>query len=241
MIKGPDKPILTRRSVMGGLVSFPALPALSTAPAFAQGAFPERPIRMICPFGPGTGTDAFARQVTGNMQAFLGQPIVVENRAGANAITGTEAAVRSAPDGYTLLFSNDAMTCLGPSTVQAALRRDEGYRSGRGPCPVRIHAGGFTRFGRENRAGACCARQGEARHAQRRRHRRRHRLLFHRRSLREGCRCEDHRRAIPAGRRAAVRGHADRPRLDDLLSVSVREDLHRSRPADPTGRHQPRT
>jgi tripartite-type tricarboxylate transporter receptor subunit TctC len=115
MIKRPNKPILTRRSVMGGLMSLPALPALSTASAFAQGAYPERPIRMICPFGPGTGTDAFARQVTGNIQSFLGQPIVVENRAGANAITGTEAAVRSAPDGYTLLFSNDAMTCLGPN------------------------------------------------------------------------------------------------------------------------------
>jgi tripartite-type tricarboxylate transporter receptor subunit TctC len=104
----------TRRTVLASLA---AMPALATG-AQAQRAFPERPIRLVVPYGPGTGTEVFARQVIGNMQAILGQPVVVENRAGASGITGTEAAARAAPDGYTLLFANDQIMCLNPALFQ---------------------------------------------------------------------------------------------------------------------------
>jgi tripartite-type tricarboxylate transporter receptor subunit TctC len=80
--------------------------------ARAQGAWPERPIRAFVPFAPGTATDNLARVVIEPMGAALGQPIVIENRAGAGGAIGAQAAARSAPDGYSLLF--------GSATTQAA-------------------------------------------------------------------------------------------------------------------------
>jgi tripartite-type tricarboxylate transporter receptor subunit TctC len=99
------------------LASLAALPVLATG-AQAQRSFPERPIRLIVPYGPGTATEIFARQIVANMQAILGQPVVVENRAGASGIPGTEAASRAAADGYTLLFANDQIMCLNPALFQ---------------------------------------------------------------------------------------------------------------------------
>ncbi|WP_353212317.1 tripartite tricarboxylate transporter substrate-binding protein [Rhodovarius sp.] len=80
--------------------------------ARAQGTWPERPIRAFVPFAPGTATDNLARVVIEPMGVALGQPIVIENRAGAGGAIGAQAAARSAPDGYALLF--------GSATTQAA-------------------------------------------------------------------------------------------------------------------------
>jgi len=80
--------------------------------ARAQGAWPERPIRAFVPFAPGTATDNLARVVIEPMGAALGQPIVIDNRAGAGGAIGAQAAARSVPDGYSLLF--------GSATTQAA-------------------------------------------------------------------------------------------------------------------------
>ncbi len=80
--------------------------------AQAQGSWPERPIRAFVPFAPGTATDNLARVVIEPMGAALGQPIVIENRAGAGGAIGAQAAARAAPDGYSLLF--------GSATTQAA-------------------------------------------------------------------------------------------------------------------------
>jgi len=104
----------TRRSILAsvGALSFAA------SSARAQRAFPERPIRLVVPFGPGTATDTLARQLSAGTQAFLGQPMVIENRAGANAIIGTEAAARSAPDGYTLLYGTTQALCYNPVLYQ---------------------------------------------------------------------------------------------------------------------------
>ena len=77
------------------------------AEAFAQG-FPARPIRVIVSFPPGGGTDVVARTVAPRMSELLGQPIVVENRAGAGGNIGTEYVARAAPDGYTLLVASAA-------------------------------------------------------------------------------------------------------------------------------------
>ena len=79
--------------------------------ALAQ-AWPERPIRAFVPFAPGTATDNLARVVAEPISAALGQPIVIENRAGAGGSIGALAASRAAPDGYSLLF--------GSATTQAA-------------------------------------------------------------------------------------------------------------------------
>ncbi|MCO6417522.1 tripartite tricarboxylate transporter substrate binding protein [Siccirubricoccus sp. KC 17139] len=78
--------------------------ALLASPALAQGGFPSRPIRMIVSLPPGGATDIWARLVAEPMGAFLEQPVVIENRAGAGGMIGTEAVKNAAPDGHTILF-----------------------------------------------------------------------------------------------------------------------------------------
>src|SRR5712691_8403981 len=77
--------------------------------ALAQ-EYPARPIRFIVPFPPGGTLDITARIMQPKLSESLGQPIVIENRGGAGGVVGTEAAVRSAPDGYTFLFTFSAHT-----------------------------------------------------------------------------------------------------------------------------------
>lgn len=80
-----------------------ALPlAVLAAPARAQG-FPDRPVRYIVPFAPGGLTDIMARLVAQRLSETWNRPVVVENRAGGNAMIGAEAAAKSPPDGHTLL------------------------------------------------------------------------------------------------------------------------------------------
>lgn len=77
--------------------------------------YPNRPIKMVVPFGPGSGTDTVARVVAQQMQMYLGQPVTVENRAGANGFIGAEAVARSAPDGYTVFVTSASIHSLNPS------------------------------------------------------------------------------------------------------------------------------
>jgi tripartite-type tricarboxylate transporter receptor subunit TctC len=107
--------------------------AAATMPlvARAQAPWPDRPIRAFVPFAPGTATDNLARVVIEPMGAALGQPIVIENRAGAGGAIGAQAAARAAPDGYSLLF--------GSATTQAAnvsLIRNLSYDPTRDFAPI---------------------------------------------------------------------------------------------------------
>jgi tripartite-type tricarboxylate transporter receptor subunit TctC len=67
-----------------------------------QAAYPERPIRLIVPWAAGGSTDAVARAIAQHMSEAMGQSVVVDNRSGGSGRIGTEAAARSAPDGYTI-------------------------------------------------------------------------------------------------------------------------------------------
>jgi tripartite-type tricarboxylate transporter receptor subunit TctC len=83
--------------------------ALAAGAALAQ-EWPGKPLRFIVPYPPGGGTDVIARIVQPRLQEALGQTIVIENRGGAGGAVGTEAAAKSAPDGYTFLFTLSSHT-----------------------------------------------------------------------------------------------------------------------------------
>jgi tripartite-type tricarboxylate transporter receptor subunit TctC len=85
--------------------------ALAAGFAHAQ-AFPSRPIRVVVPF-PAGGTDVTARIITTKMAEYLGQPLIVENRAGANGNIGSDYVAKSAPDGYTLLVTTSSTMVAG--------------------------------------------------------------------------------------------------------------------------------
>lgn len=110
----------TRRKLLKTLGALPAL-ALPAGPAAA--AYPERPVRLVVPFAPGGNADIMARLVGEGMANALGQPVVVENRAGAGGSVGAEQVARAAPDGYTLLTGSNGPLTVNPF-VQAKLAYD---------------------------------------------------------------------------------------------------------------------
>lgn len=77
--------------------------------------WPTRPVKLIVPFPPGGTGDLLGRLVAKEMEASLGQPMVVENRAGAGGLIGSEAVAKSPADGYTLVLSNVASHAIGPA------------------------------------------------------------------------------------------------------------------------------
>ncbi len=78
-------------------------------------AWPAKPVRMIVPYAPGGATDIMGRVVAQRLSEILGQQVLVDNRPGANTGIGAEAVAKSAADGYTLLFTNDATFVLNPA------------------------------------------------------------------------------------------------------------------------------
>jgi tripartite-type tricarboxylate transporter receptor subunit TctC len=79
-----------------------------TLNAFAQQDYPNKPIRVVIPFPPGGATDLITRKIGEQMTKKLGQPVIVENKPGANTIIGTETVAKAEPDGYTLLMTSPA-------------------------------------------------------------------------------------------------------------------------------------
>ena len=99
----------TRRTMLG------AAPLLATPHlARAQGAWPDRPVRIIVPLTPGGTTDILARSLGAELQESLGQPFVVENRPGAGGTLGSEFVARAAPDGHTLMMGHIGTLAVNP-------------------------------------------------------------------------------------------------------------------------------
>lgn len=93
-------------------------------PATAHGqdnSWPNRPLRMIVPFPAGSFTDLIARIMSDGLAKALGQPVVVENKPGANGLLGCSEAARSTPDGYTLLVTNSSSITINPQLYAKSL------------------------------------------------------------------------------------------------------------------------
>lgn len=99
-----SKPI--RTSLENLLAVFAAVLATTAGSAIAQ-SYPVKPIRIVVPFGPGGPSDLLARMVGQKLTESWGQPVVIENRGGANGMVGAEVAAKSAPDGYTLVLATN--------------------------------------------------------------------------------------------------------------------------------------
>jgi tripartite-type tricarboxylate transporter receptor subunit TctC len=122
----PKSIIFDRRHVLAGLgAGAVGLPLGSSSNAqTADGAgWPKQPIRLLIGFAAGGGNDVFGRMVAQRLSEKLGQPVVVENRAGAGSIIAYEAVARAAPDGYTLLVAPFGATIINPA-VYAKLPYD---------------------------------------------------------------------------------------------------------------------
>jgi tripartite-type tricarboxylate transporter receptor subunit TctC len=97
-----------------GIALLAALLTCAVGPAVAQTPYPKGPVRMIVPFPPGGPTDITARTLGTRLGEVLGQPIVVENRAGARGFIGIEAAARAPADGHTLLLASIGAIAINP-------------------------------------------------------------------------------------------------------------------------------
>ena len=119
---------LPRRKFLHLAAGAAALPAVSRL-TWAQ-AYPTRPVRMIVPFPPGNAPDVVGRLIGQWLSERLGQQLVVDNRPGAGANIGTEAALKAPPDGYTLLMA------VGTNATNATLYDNLNFNFGRDIAPV---------------------------------------------------------------------------------------------------------
>ena len=112
-----------RRALQALLLGATALTFLTTSvSSFAQTAWPNRPIKLVVPYGPGSSPDVIARIVSEKLSTRLGQPVVIENRVGAGGNTGSGFVAKSAGDGYTFLISTN-----GPLVYNTVLYKKLSY------------------------------------------------------------------------------------------------------------------
>ena len=93
---------------------FALLLAVFGCAALAQAPWPAKPVRMVVAYPPGGGIDVMGRQIAERLSAAWSQPVVVENKPGANTIVAADAVAKSAPDGYTVLMTTDATFSINP-------------------------------------------------------------------------------------------------------------------------------
>ncbi len=99
--------------------------ALAAPRAGNAQAWPQRPVRIIVPFPPGGPNDIIARLYQPELQRILGQSVVIENRAGAGGLVGTDAAVKAQPDGYTFACTNGGSLVISPHVTTVSYKVPE--------------------------------------------------------------------------------------------------------------------
>ncbi len=102
---------LDRRKALGLLAGLP----FAASTAHSEGAYPDKPLQLIVPYGTGTATDSLARRLASAMPALVGQNMQVENRGGGNGFIGAQFAARAAPDGYSFILATDHVMCYNPA------------------------------------------------------------------------------------------------------------------------------
>lgn len=107
--------------------------------AFAQAAYPNKPIRMIVPYAAGGPTDVLARVMAQKLGEHIGQNIIVDNKPGASGIPGTDAIAKAAPDGYTI-----GLSTIGPLAVNPSLFPNIPYDTLKDFAPVVLLARSYT-------------------------------------------------------------------------------------------------
>ncbi len=90
---------------------------IAASPALAQ-SYPSQPVRIIVPFGPGSGSDIVARKLGSYLQERWKQPVIIDNRPGAQGLIGTEALKNAPPDGYTIGISTNSTHAVAPYVVK---------------------------------------------------------------------------------------------------------------------------
>jgi tripartite-type tricarboxylate transporter receptor subunit TctC len=121
---------MKKRQLLAALLAVPF-----AAPALAQERYPNRPIRLVVPFAAGGPSDIIARVIAPRMSATLGQPVIIDNRAGAGGVTGVDVITRAAPDGYTFGIGSAGALAISPS-----LGRGTPYDPMRDLAPVTLAA-----------------------------------------------------------------------------------------------------
>lgn len=104
-----------RVPLIGKMIAAFGLAATLAAPHAHGQTWPQKPIRLVVPFGPAGGTDVLGRLLAQKMSEGLGQPVVVENKGGAGGSVGTAEVAKAAPDGYTILLGTSSTHGINPS------------------------------------------------------------------------------------------------------------------------------
>ncbi|MBP0494134.1 Bug family tripartite tricarboxylate transporter substrate binding protein [Pararoseomonas indoligenes] len=125
---------ITRRAALAAVPALLAAPSLRAQGA-NPGAYPSKPVRIVVPFPPGGLVDVLARSVSQSLATRLGQPFVVDNRAGAGGNIGADLVAKAAPDGYTLLASS-----MGPLAVNQFIYPSMPYDTNAAFAPITLLA-----------------------------------------------------------------------------------------------------